>query len=113
AGGGDDRGGASRSANGEPLTLGAVTRERDHGVELAAVLDGGPAQRAGLNPGDVLVAVDRLRVTERNLRRRLARFEAGERVTATVCRGDELIEAGLVLAPAPLDTCFLATQERP
>ena len=70
-----------------------------------------PAERAGLNPGDVLVAIDRLRVTGRNLARRLARFESGERVTATVFRGDELLEVGIVLKPAPLDTCYLTVRD--
>jgi predicted metalloprotease with PDZ domain len=107
----DDRGGAPRAANGEPLSLGISTRDREHGIELTNVLDGGSAERAGLNPGDVLVALDRLRVTGRNLARRLARFETGERVTATVFRGDELIEVGLVLRPAPLDTCYLVARE--
>jgi predicted metalloprotease with PDZ domain len=64
-----------------------------------------------LSPGDVLVALDRLRVTSRNVARRLARFESGERVTATVFRGDELIEVGLVLKPAPLDTAYLVLRE--
>jgi predicted metalloprotease with PDZ domain len=111
AAGPDDRGGTARAANGEPLALGATTRDREHGLELVSVLDGGPAERAGLLAGDVLVAVDRLRVTSRNLARRLGRFEAGERVTATVFRGDELIEVGLVLRPAPLDTCYLTLRE--
>jgi predicted metalloprotease with PDZ domain len=65
-----------------------------------------------LNPGDVLVAVDRLKVNERNLKRRLARFEVGERVTASVFRGDELIEVGLVLKAAPLDTAYLRFDEQ-
>lgn len=108
----DDRGGTSRAQNGEVLSLGIVSRERDGGVELLSVLDGGPAQRAGLNPGDLLVAIDRLRVSERNLRRRLARFENGERVTATVFRGDELLEVGLVLKPAPADTCYIVPLDR-
>ena len=107
AAGADDRGGAPRAANGELLSLGVSVREREPGLELVSVLDGGAAERAGLNPGDVLVAIDRLRVTGRNLQRRLARFESGERVTASVFRGDELIEVGLVLKPAPLDTCYL------
>jgi predicted metalloprotease with PDZ domain len=107
---GDDRG-AQRAGNGDALTLGATYRERDGGLELTSLVDAGPAQRAGLNPGDVLIALDRLKVTERNIRRRLARFEPGERVTATAFRGDELLEVGLVLKPAPLDTCHLAAQE--
>jgi predicted metalloprotease with PDZ domain len=110
--GGDDRGGAPRAASGELLTLGVTVRDREHGLELVNVLDGGAAERAGLNPGDVLVAVDRLRVTSRNLARRLARFESGERVTASVFRGDELLEVGVVLKPAPLDTCYLVAQDK-
>jgi len=111
AAGGDDRGGTPRAGSNELLTLGVAVREREHGLELTSVLEGGAAERAGLNPGDVLVAIDRLRVTSRNLARRLARFENGERVTATVFRGDELLEAGIVLKPAPLDTCYLAVRD--
>jgi predicted metalloprotease with PDZ domain len=107
----DDKGGTPRGPNGELLALGCAYRDRDSGLELTAVYDGGPAQRAGLNPGDVLLAVDRLKVNGGNLKRRLARFEAGERVTASVFRGDELIEVGLVLKPAPLDTAYLRCDE--
>jgi predicted metalloprotease with PDZ domain len=110
--GADDRGGTPRAANGELLTLGVTVREREHGLELVSVLDGGAAERAGLNHGDVLVAIDRLRVTGRNLARRLARFESGERVTASVFRGDELVEVGIVLKPAPQDTCYLALHDQ-
>jgi predicted metalloprotease with PDZ domain len=112
AAGADDRGGTARTANGEPLAIGATLREREHGLEIVALVDGGPAERAGLSTGDVLVAIDRLRVTSRNLTRRLARFESGERVTATAFRGDELLEVGLVLKPAPLDTCYLVAREQ-
>src|SRR5690606_5980746 len=104
----EDRGGTPPPSDGQtPLTLGAAFRARPEGLELTAVLDGGPAQRAGLAPGDVLIALDRLKVNDRNLRRRLTRFEDGERVTATAFRGDELLEVGLVLAAAPKDTCWL------
>jgi predicted metalloprotease with PDZ domain len=112
AAGPEDRGGTPRALNGEQLSLGVTTREREHGVELTSVLDGGAAQRAGLAPGDVLTAIDRLRVTGRNLSRRLGRFEEGERVTASVFRGDELVEVGLVLKAAPADTCYLVLREQ-
>jgi predicted metalloprotease with PDZ domain len=111
AAGVDDRGGTPRTANGELLTLGVATREREHGLEVVSVLDGGAAERAGLHPGDVLIAIDRLRVTARNLARRLARLENGERVTASVFRGDELLEVGIVMRPAPLDTCYLVARD--
>ncbi len=112
AAGADDRGGTPRAGGGgELLSIGVAVREREHGLELTSVLDGGVAERAGLNPGDVLIAIDRLRVTGRNLARRLARFESGERVTASVFRGDELLEVGIVLEAAPLDTCYLAVRD--
>ena len=66
-----------------------------------------------MNPGDVLIAIDRLKVNSGSgsLKRRLARFESGERITASVFRGDELLEAGLVLRAAPADTCYLGLPE--
>ncbi|HEX5421071.1 MAG TPA: PDZ domain-containing protein, partial [Gammaproteobacteria bacterium] len=108
----DDKGGTAGGGNGAPLALGAMYRNREGGLELMQVFDEGPAQRAGLEPGDLLIGLDRLRVTERNLKRRLARFEPGERVTASFFRGDELLEAGLVVQPAPLDTCYLRAEDR-
>jgi hypothetical protein len=33
-------------------------------------------------------------------------------VTASVFRGDELLEVGIVLRPAPLDTCYLVPREQ-
>lgn len=108
----DDRGGTPRAGNAAPLWLGASHRAKDQGIELTAVFTDGPAERAGLEPGDVLIALDRLRVSDRNLKRRLARFEPGERVTASYFRGDELVESGLVLQPAPQDTCWLQVDER-
>src|SRR5690606_37947208 len=108
----EDRGGMPPPREGaSPLSLGATFRARADGLELTTVLDGGPAQRAGLAPGDVLIAIDRLRVNDRNLKRRLARLDDGERVTATAFRGDELLEVGLVLAAAPPDTCWLRVVE--
>src|SRR5690606_14275775 len=85
ASGSDDRGGLSSPRTGTsasggepPLGLGVTYRARPDGaLELTAVLDDGPAQRAGLEPGDVLIALDRLKVDASNLGARLRRFEDG------------------------------------
>lgn len=71
------------------VSLGARVRGGAECV-LAAVHDDGAAQRAGLSAGDVLVAIDGLRVTGGNLDALLARYRAGERVEIHAFRRDEL-----------------------
>ena len=105
--GAGDRGGTAASRDEAPVTLGTSFRPAAEGLELLTVFDGGPAQRAGLNPGDVVVAIDRLKVNERNLKARLERLDAGARVTVAAFRGDELLEFALELDHAPADTCYL------
>ena len=107
-----DTGGTPGSKDETPLHLGATHRAREGGLELTAVLEGGPAQAAGLSPGDVVVALDGLKVGERNLASRLARHEAGERVRVTAFRGDELMDVELELADAPHDMCYLELDDQ-
>jgi len=88
-------------------TLGVRTAEDPAGVKLTHVLDGGAAQAAGLSAGDVVVAVDGLRTTHRNLDQRLERLRPGNRVQVHAFRRDELIRCDLVLKAPPADTCYL------
>ncbi|HEY2025206.1 M61 family metallopeptidase [Paraburkholderia sp.] len=57
---------------------------------LAAVHEGSAAQKAGLSAGDVLVALDGLRVTGGNLDGLLARYQPGAKVDVHAFRRDEL-----------------------
>jgi predicted metalloprotease with PDZ domain len=57
---------------------------------LAAVHDGSAAQKAGLSAGDVLVAIDGLRVTGANLDVLLSRYLPGAKVEVHAFRRDEL-----------------------
>lgn len=57
---------------------------------LAAVHDGSAAQKAGLSVGDVLVAIDGLRVTGSNLDVLLSRYLPGAKVEVHAFRRDEL-----------------------
>jgi predicted metalloprotease with PDZ domain len=102
-----DIGGTPPGAEPSPLWLGAGYRAADAGLELLGVLTDGPAERAGLSPGDVLVALDGLRLTEQNLSSRLARREAGETVELRFFRGDELLATELELHPRPADSCYI------
>jgi predicted metalloprotease with PDZ domain len=106
-----DTGGTPAATDETPPSLGASYRPRDGGLELVTVFDGGPAQAAGLSPGDLVIALGGLKVNDRNLQNRLARCEIGERVRASAFRGDELIDVELELTAPPLDTCYLELDE--
>ncbi len=76
-------------------------------VRLAQVFDGGAAQEAGLAAGDVIIAVDGLRVTSANLEKSLNSRVPGNRVHVHAFRRDELMEFDVTLKEAPADTCAL------
>ncbi|MFA9217843.1 MAG: M61 family metallopeptidase [Sphingomonadaceae bacterium] len=59
--------------------------------KLSAVHEGGAAHRAGLSAGDLLVAVDGLRVTASNLETLLGRYAVGASVEVHAFRRDELM----------------------
>ena len=59
-------------------------------AHIGAVFDGGAAQRAGLSAGDILVALDGLRITGGNLEGLLSRYQPGDAVTLHAFRRDVL-----------------------
>jgi predicted metalloprotease with PDZ domain len=65
--------------------------------KLSAVHENGAAHRAGLSAGDILVAVDGLRVTATNLDNLLSRYAVGESIQVMAFRRDELMSFDLVL----------------
>jgi predicted metalloprotease with PDZ domain len=79
---------ATNGAAAKP-SLGARVRGGTDCV-LAAVHDNGAAQKAGLSAGDVLVAIDGLRVTGSNLETLLSRYLPGAKVDVHTFRRDEL-----------------------
>jgi predicted metalloprotease with PDZ domain len=111
-----DRGGKpaakSAAALAARVSLGARTAAEGADVKLTHVLDGGAAQRAGLAAGDVIAAVDGIRVTPKTLEARLERLRPGDRVRAHVFRRDELHELEIAFAAPPADTCVLRFDKR-
>jgi predicted metalloprotease with PDZ domain len=74
------------------------------------VLDGSPAQAAGLSAGDVLVAFDGLRVEGQELDRLLGAYAPGDRVRMHAFRRDELMAFEVQLAARADDTWLLRPQ---
>ena len=71
----------------------------EHGVEVVSVEGGGPAGRAGMREGDVIVALNEQQVNSvDDVHRFLAEWPIGQRMTITILRGVERL--GMDVAPA-------------
>ncbi|MBL8472359.1 MAG: M61 family metallopeptidase [Rhodocyclaceae bacterium] len=101
----------TRDASGAP-SLGVKAAVEGNDLRLAQVLSGGAAHRAGLSAGDVLVALDGLRITASSMERMLVRRRAGEKVEIHAFRRDELLRVELELQAAPADRVKLTPQPR-
>ena len=70
--------------------------------KVTGVMDGGPAQLAGISPGDELVAIDRFRTTsDGDLRSLLGARRPGDRIQVALFRRHKLVELAAQLAAAP------------
>ena len=88
---------------GKPV-LGVRSEQQDDGVMLQQVFDGGAAQAAGLSAGDLIIAVDGLRMDCKAMESYLAQRPVESQVKLHVFRRDELMEFEVRLLPAPADT---------
>ncbi len=103
-----DKGGkAGKAKKKNKVWVGATLTQRNSKAVFSVVMNGGPAELAGIAPGDVAVALDGLALTTSNWSRRLATYQDGDRLDLLVFRGDELISTEICLAAAPVDTCYL------
>jgi predicted metalloprotease with PDZ domain len=84
-------------------SLGTRTGNESNEVTLATVYEGGPAQSAGLSAGDLLVAIDGLRVTPSTLQRLLSCRKGGETVSVHAFRRDELMAFSVQLGAPTKD----------
>ena len=102
----NDKGGKASSK--EPGSwLGATLADKAGKSVFTTVANGGPAERAGIAPDDVAVALDGVALTAANCDRRLATYRHGDRLELVVFRGDELITTRVRLESPPATTCYL------
>jgi S1-C subfamily serine protease len=74
----------------------------DHGALIVAMANGGPAQRAGLQVGDVIVQIDNTQVDSlATLQDALLAKNPGDRVSVKVYRGNQQLTVNLTLTELP------------
>ena len=88
-------------------SLGARLVDSAGEVKLSAVYDASAAQAAGLSAGDVIIALDGIKVTRASLEKRLNACHPGDRLSVHAFRRDELFETTLLLIAPLTDTCQL------
>ena len=81
-------------------------------LKLASVLDDGAAQQAGLSAGDVIIAMDGLKVSSTSFEARLERLAPGDSIRIHAFRRDELMTFELVADEAPLTEARLSLRPR-
>lgn len=106
---GQDLGGAVEQF--QPLefrsAIGVRLQPRTSEARLAVVLNDRPAEEAGLAPGDLILALNGLRVDASRFEPWLARCPAGESVEIHAFRGDRLLTFRVIPQPAPAEICEL------
>lgn len=110
-GDGDKGGSKSTESKERKVWLGAKISNTDSKPVFSAVANGGPAEKAGIAPGDQAVALDGLRVTSANVERRLRACHEGDELKLLVFRGDELLTTNIRIEAAPKDTCYLELRD--
>lgn len=93
--------------------LGARTARDANDCKLVNVYEGGAVHRAGLSAGDLLVAIDGLRVSATNLDAVLARYRVGDTVTLHAFRRDELMSFEVKLRADDAPQVALTAQAKP
>lgn len=103
-----DSGGRAANGNASRVDLGIATGADSGGARVQRVLNDSPGHRAGLSAGDLLIALDGIKLEQSNLETLLSRYQPGDRVRLHAFRRDELMRFQVTLAPAPADTAYLS-----
>jgi predicted metalloprotease with PDZ domain len=102
----------NKNTNAKPA-LGVRTSRDGSDCKLAAVYEGGVAHQAGLSAGDVLIAIDDLRVTASNLDTLLKRYRNGDSLYIHAFRRDELMQFTAQIKADTAPQFSLSLQEKP
>ncbi len=80
--------------------LGVQLGDEEDGVAVQGVVPGSPAEKVGIQPGDVVTHVDgKETATREELVAAVRAYRPGDTVTVTLRRGDEALDLTVTLAP--------------
>ncbi|MFT5760426.1 MAG: putative metalloprotease with PDZ domain [Alteromonadaceae bacterium] len=92
---GDDEGSKDKA------WTGIKTKESSNGLQITMVEKNSPAWQAGLMLDDIIVALDSLRMADKDLTKRLENFKPKDKLSVTFFRRDELFTRLVTLGTTP------------
>ena len=104
-----DNGG--KPASESPVNLGVRLQPDPLGARVQVAFEDGPAMKAGLSAGDVIVAVDGLKADAGRIEDLLAMQQPGDQVMVHAFRKDELLAFRVTLSAAPATLAWLRVDE--
>jgi predicted metalloprotease with PDZ domain len=81
--------------------LGIATRNDNGRLVVSQVRRGAPADAAGINVDDEILAIDDFRVRVDRLDARLEQYRVGDRISVLVARREQLLRVAVTIAGAP------------
>lgn len=93
---------ATKSTQDYHAFLGAHFKAQPLGLKITQVVEQSPAAKAGLAVDDILVAVDNLKMTEKNIAALANHLPEGQKVNCHFFRDDQLLQSELAFIDSPL-----------
>ena len=91
-----------------------INVKTEHGKEaIKSVASNSPAQLAGIDPGDELLAIDGFRISADKLTERLSAYQVGQQIDITIFHADRLIVLPVTLAAPQPQQYHLRSIEHP
>ena len=103
----DDKGGKQETIPENHPYLGARIVNNSAGACVTHVFENSSAENAGLAAGDIIVAVNNLKVDKSSFDTVFNRNKVNDTITVHAFRRDELMTLSLVVQSAPVNTCVL------
>ncbi|WP_460844392.1 M61 family metallopeptidase [Noviherbaspirillum agri] len=94
-------------------SLNIKTSRDGNDCKVRSVFEGGAAHQAGVSAGDILMAINGLRILATNLDALLGRYRVGDEVMLHAFRRDELMTFDVTLAPDDTPQTTLSVQQKP
>lgn len=106
-----DKGGKEPNGELPGVNFGATLKAGEGGIAIQRLSEGGAAQSAGLSAGDLIIAIDGLRLDLGKFENKLKRAQARDVWQVHAFRRDELYRFDVELQPAVADTFELKAQQ--